>query len=267
MNGNIKFLPLLLLFLMVSCTTVPISGRKQLSLVSNDKLIQMSAQQYGQVLQESELSQNEEWSSMIATVGLNIQQAVEQYFIDRGKAGYLSSYQWEFNLLEDDEVVNAWAMPGGKVAFYTGIMPICQNDVGVAVVMGHEIAHAIANHGRERVSQQTAAQVGLGALSIALGGSGSTISGDLIMQAAGAGTSLGILKFSREHESEADQLGLIFMAMAGYDPREAPRFWERMASLSSGEAPPEFLSTHPSHDTRIQDLNSWLPEALTYYNE
>ena len=169
--------------------------------------------------------------------------------------------------MEEDNTVNAWAMPGGKVAFYTGIMPICQSELGVAVVMGHEVAHAVANHGRERVSQQMAAQTGLSIASILLGGPGATASGDLLLQAAGAGTSLGILKFSRENESEADHLGLIFMAMAGYNPEAAPKFWERMSANSGGEAPPEFLSTHPSHSTRIEDLNNWLPEAKQFYNK
>jgi predicted Zn-dependent protease len=258
-------IPLVVLFVVFSCAEVPVSGRKQLSLVSNEQLISLSAAQYAEILQSTSISDHEEWSGLIKTVGDRIQVAVEQYFLEKGNPGHLEGYVWEFNLLDGDSIVNAWAMPGGKVAFYTGIMPICQDETGVAVVMGHEIAHAIANHGRERVSQQYAAQIGLGALSIALGGAGTAIPSDLIMQAAGAGTSLGILKFSREHESEADYLGLIFMAMAGYDPSEAPKFWERMASRAQGEAPAEFLSTHPSHDTRIADLNKWLPEAQQIY--
>jgi predicted Zn-dependent protease len=154
-------------------------------------------------------------------------------------------------------------MPGGKVAFYTGIMPICQDETGVAVVMGHEVAHAIANHGRERISQQILAQYGLGTLS-ALMGQNPTGGQELFMQAIGAGTNVGMLAFSREHESEADHIGLIFMTMAGYDPNAAPIFWERMGELSKGQSPPEFLSTHPSHRTRINDLKGWIPEALTY---
>ena len=191
---------------------------------------------------------------------------MQDYFAQQGQSSYLADYQWEYNLIKDDATVNAWCMPGGKVAFYTGIMPICQDEVGVAVVMGHEIAHAIANHGSERISNQYAAQTGLGIASILLtGGSAPTISSELILQGAGAATSLGILAFSRKHESEADKLGLYFMAMAGYDPQEAPQFWERMAEQSGGEAPPEFTSTHPSHDTRITDLNNNMPKALEYY--
>jgi len=202
----------------------------------------------------------------IKRVGTKIQKVVEQYFIDQGEPNYLKDYQREFNLLEDNEMVNAWCMPGGKVAFYTGIMPICKDEVGVAVVMGHEIAHAIANHGSERMSQQYATQAGLAAVNAIVTGSGSgTIPPDLIMQGAGAATSIGILSFSRKHESEADKLGLYFMAMAGYNPQTAPSFWERMAANSGGQTPPEFLSTHPSHSTRIRDLNKVMPEAMKYY--
>ncbi len=154
-------------------------------------------------------------------------------------------------------------MPGGKVAFYTGIMPICKDEAGVAVVMGHEVAHAIANHGRERMSQQMVAQFGLSTLSAAMG-QNPTLTNEILMQAVGAGTSLGMLKFSRTHESEADRIGLIFMTMAGYDPNEAPKFWERMTANSGGQEPPEFMSTHPSHETRIKDLQGWIPEALKY---
>jgi predicted Zn-dependent protease len=257
---------IILTFFLCGCASVPVTDRKQLSLVPNDQLIEMSSQQYQQVLAENDLADNEEWESWVKNSGQKIKSAVEQYFQDRGSADHLSGYDWEFNLLKADSVVNAWAMPGGKVAFYTGIIPICKDENGVAVVMGHEVAHAVANHGRERVSQQMAAQFGLTALSVALGaGAGGSIPPDLVLQAAGAGTQLGILSFSRKHESEADHLGLIFMAMAGYDPREAPKFWERMSTGSGGQ-PPEFLSTHPSHDTRIQDLNEWMPEALQYYN-
>jgi predicted Zn-dependent protease len=156
-------------------------------------------------------------------------------------------------------------MPGGKVAFYTAIMPICADENGVAVVMGHEVAHAIANHGAERMSQQLAAQMGLSVLGAAMG-QNPTMTQDIFMQAVGMGTNIGMLKFSRSHESEADHMGLIFMAMAGYDPNGAPSFWERMSAGGGGQ-PPEFLSTHPSHETRISDLKAWMPEALGYYKK
>jgi predicted Zn-dependent protease len=246
-----------------SCATVAVTGRKQMNLVSNEEIIQMSSQEYRKVLAESKLSTNAEQTAMVKRVGQNIQRAVEQYMSLQGKSAELTGFNWEFNLIQDDKTVNAWCMPGGKVAFYTAIMPICKDETGVAVVMGHEVAHAIANHGRERMSQQMAAQFGLNAIS-ALMGQNPTGGQQLLMQAIGAGTSVGMLKFSREHESEADHIGLIFMAMAGYDPATAPKFWERMSTLSGGSQPPEFLSTHPSHETRIKDLESWIPEAKRY---
>ncbi|MEQ9426677.1 MAG: M48 family metallopeptidase [Cyclobacteriaceae bacterium] len=248
-----------------SCATVPVTGRRQLSLIKNSEIIPASFDQYSQVKEQSKLSTNEEQVALVKNVGSKIKTAVEQYLTDNGWSDQLEGYEWEFNLIEE-ETVNAWAMPGGKVAFYTGIMPICKDELGVAVVMGHEVAHAIANHGRERMSQGMAAQLGLSSMSIAMG-QNPTVTQDLLMQSIGAGTQLGMLKFSRTHESEADHLGIIFMAIAGYDPREAPKFWERMAEMSGGGAPPEFMSTHPSHDTRISDLNKWMPEALEYYNK
>jgi predicted Zn-dependent protease len=246
-----------------ACTSVAVTGRKQLSLVSNAEIIPMAADQYRQVIAKGPLSTNREQTQIVKNVGVKIQKAVEEYMADKGLSSELAGFEWEFNLIDDPKTVNAWCMPGGKVAFYTGIMPICKDEAGVAVVMGHEVAHAIANHGRERMSQQIVAQYGLGTLS-ALMGQNPTAGQELLMQAIGAGTNVGMLTFSREHESEADHIGLIFMTMAGYDPNEAPLFWERMTQLSGGQSPPEFLSTHPSHDTRIKDLKRWIPEALSY---
>lgn len=249
------------------CAKVPVTGRRQLSIVKNSKILPASFDQYEQVKKESKLSEDAEQVALVKKVGHRIQTAVEKYMAENGWEDHLEGYDWEFNLIESDQV-NAWAMPGGKVAFYTGILPICKDEKGIAVVMGHEVAHAIANHGRERISQQTGAQAILTAASVALGAGGaSQISSERIMQGAGAVTSLGILKFSRKHESEADHLGIIFMAIAGYDPKEAPIFWERMAAQSGGESPPEFVSTHPSHDTRISDLNRWMPEAMKYFEK
>ncbi len=253
-----------LLFL-YACATVPVTGRSQLSLISNAELIPMASQQYNEVIRKGPVSRNAEQTAMIRRVGVNIQKAVEQYMADKNMSSQLSGFAWEFNLI-DEPTVNAWCMPGGKVAFYTGILPICKDETGIAVVMGHEVAHAIANHGRERMSQQMVAQVGVQSLG-ALMGQNPTLGNELLMQAVGAGTGLGMLKFSRQHESEADRMGLIFMAMAGYDPNEAPKFWERMSSLSGGQEPPEFLSTHPSHETRVRDLQSWIPEAMQHYKK
>lgn len=249
-----------------ACTSVAVTGRKQLALVSNSEIIPMATQQYQEVIKKGPLSTNQEQTQMIKRVGVRIQKAVEEYMAAKGLSAELSGFQWEFNLIQDDKTVNAWCMPGGKVAFYTAILPICKDEAGVAVVMGHEVAHAIANHGRERMSQQMVAQYGIGTLG-ALMGQNPTAGNELLMQAVGAGTNIGMLKFSRDHESEADHIGLIFMAMAGYDPNQAPIFWERMSSMSGGNAPPEFMSTHPSHDTRIKDLQGWIPEAMQHYKK
>lgn len=247
------------------CATVPVTGRKQMSLVSNDEIIPMATQQYSQVLKEGKLSTDQQQTALVKNVGVRIQKAVEEYMAGKGLSGELSGFNWEFNLLDDPQTVNAWCMPGGKVAFYTGIMPICKDEAGVAVVMGHEVAHAIANHGRERMSQGLLAEFGLSTISGAMG-QNPTMTNQIFMQAIGMGTQVGMLKFSRQHESEADKIGLIFMAIAGYDPNEAPKFWERMAAQSSG-APPEWLSTHPSNETRISDLKRDIPEAMKYYKK
>ncbi len=254
------------LVFLAGCATVAVTGRQQLSLISNEELIPMAAQQYSEVIQKGPLSKNAEQTAMIRRVGVSVQKAVERYMATAGRSSELAGFNWEFNLIDDPKTVNAWCMPGGKVAFYTAILPVCKDETGVAIVMGHEVAHAIANHGRERMSQQMAAQMGIDVLSVALGQNPSG-SKDLLMQAVGAGTQLGMLKFSRAHESEADHMGIIFMAMAGYDPNQAPAFWERMAAMSGGQQPPEFMSTHPSHETRISDLKGWIPEAMQYYKK
>ncbi|MCZ8020642.1 MAG: M48 family metallopeptidase [Cyclobacteriaceae bacterium] len=248
------------------CATVPVTGRSQLSLVSNSEIIPMAAQQYGEVIKKGPLSNNKEQTDLVKRVGVKIQKAVEQYMAQQGLSSQVDGFAWEFNLIEDDKTVNAWCMPGGKVAFYTAILPICKDEVGVAVVMGHEVAHAIANHGRERMSNGLIQQFGLSTLSVAMG-QNPGLTTQIFAQAVGYGSELGMLSFSRKHESEADKIGLIFMAMAGYDPQEAPKFWQRMSALSGGQKPPEFLSTHPSDETRIKDLQAAMPEALKYYKK
>lgn len=262
----IKGLTFLLAISLIRCATVPMTGRKQLSLVSNSEIMPMSFDQYSQVLKDSKLSDDQEQTAMIKQCGKRIQKAVEIYMAENGWSSYLDGFSWEFNLIEDDATVNAWCMPGGKVAFYTGIMPICKDETGVAVVMGHEIAHAIASHGAERMSNAMLAQYGMASVQVAMGQNPSATQ-ELLMQSIGAGTQLGMLTFSRKHESEADKMGLIFMAIAGYDPSAAPKFWERMSGNSGGEQPPEWQSTHPSHETRISDLNEQLPNALAYYKK
>jgi predicted Zn-dependent protease len=256
----------LALTLLHGCATVPVTGRKQLSLVSSAEINQMSAEQYQEVVKKGPLSTSKEQTEMVKRVGVRIQKAVEKYMAEKGVSSQLAGFNWEFNLIQDDKTVNAWCMPGGKVAFYTAILPICKDESGVAVVMGHEVAHAIANHGAERMSQGLLAEFGMSTLSSAMG-QNPTATQQIFKQAVGVGTNVGMLKFSRSHESEADHMGLIFMAMAGYDPASAPKFWERMATLSGGQQPPEFLSTHPSHDTRIKDLEGWIPEANQYYKK
>jgi predicted Zn-dependent protease len=250
---------------LASCSTVPITGRRQLSLIPDNEMLSMSFQEYDQFLKENSLSKNRHEAQMVKTVGTRIQGAVEQYFADQNLSQQLEGYEWEFNLVESDEI-NAWCMPGGKVVVYTGILPVTQDDTGLAVVMGHEIAHAIAKHGNERMSQGLLAQLGGIALQEALRNKPDTTQ-QLWMTAFGLGAQVGVLlPFSRVQESEADHLGLIFMAMAGYDPRYAVGFWERMAQKGGGK-PPEFLSTHPSDQHRINQIEKEIPEALQYYRE
>ena len=248
------------------CATVAVTGRKQLSLVSSDEINAMSATQYKEVIAKGPLSSNVEQTEMIKRVGVRIQKAVEQYMSEKGASDQLTGFKWEFNLIQDDKTVNAWCMPGGKVAFYTAIIPICKDETGIAVVMGHEVAHAIANHGRERMSQGLLQEFGMSTIGAAMG-QNPGVTSQIFQQAVGMGSQVGMLKFSRSHESEADHIGLIFMSMAGYDPQQAPIFWERMSSLSGGQKPPEFLSTHPADETRIKDLQGWMPEALGYYKK
>ncbi|HEU5291653.1 MAG TPA: M48 family metallopeptidase [Cyclobacteriaceae bacterium] len=247
-----------------ACAKVPITGRSQLSLISNAEIIPMATTQYREVIAKGPLSSDQQQITLVRTVGVKIQKAVEQFMAEKGMSSELQGFAWEFNVIDDPKTVNAWCMPGGKVAFYSAILPICQNESGVAVVMGHEVAHAIANHGRERMSQGLAQQMGLSTLGAAMG-QNPGLTNQIFMQAVGYGSQLGMLKFSRTHESEADKIGLIFMAIAGYNPEEAPKFWERMSAGSSGQKPPEWLSTHPSDETRIADLKKAMPEAMKYY--
>ncbi|MDN3667797.1 M48 family metallopeptidase [Echinicola jeungdonensis] len=256
---------ILTILLVYGCATVPLTGRKQLSIVGNAEVLPLSYEQYSQVKKESKIVTNTAEGQRVVRVGRNIASAVETYLKDNGYEEILDGFAWEFNLIQDEQV-NAWCMPGGKVAFYTGIMPICQNDAGVAVVMGHEVAHAIASHARERMSQGLMANGLMEGLQAAMG-QDPTLTETIFMQAVGIGGQVGMLKFSRDQELEADQLGLIFMAIAGYDPREAPEFWKRMEAQSSGQRPPEFLSTHPGPERRIDKLNGHMSEAMKYYKK
>ena len=254
---------IVILFLSLSCTTVPITGRQQFSILPNSAMISMSLQQYNEFLKNNKISSNQEQTQMVKKVGRKIQMAVEQYFTDKNMSYALKDYKWEFNLIESEEK-NAWAMPGGKVVVYEGILPITKDEAGLAVVMGHEIAHAIAKHGNERMSQGLIAQMGGMALSKALEEKpGKTR--QLWMTVFGVGAQFGVmLPFSRLQETEADHLGLIFMAIAGYDPDEAVEVWKRMAQMKEGQTPPEFLSTHPSDETRIRKIKETIPKAKQY---
>lgn len=253
---------LLVVFLFAECSTVPITGRKRVNFVSDSQVLPASFAQYKGFLEENKLSTNKEMTNQVKSVGQNISAAVDRFMRANGMAEDANQYRWEFNLIQD-ETVNAWCMPGGKVVFYTGIMPICDNENGVAAVMGHEVAHAFAKHGQERMSQGQLQQIG--GLAVALGTSGESSQTQQIWNTAfGVGSGLGMLKFSRVHEQEADRLGLVFMIMAGYDGREAAEVWVRMNERSGGSSQPAILSTHPTNESRIQDLRNYLPTAKKY---
>ena len=258
-------LQLVLALMLLSCSTVPLTGRRQLNIIPDATVLSMSFQEYDAFMKENKLSTNTTQTATVKRVGKKVQTAVESYFAQQGMSAELSGYAWEFNLVENEDL-NAWCMPGGKVVVYTGILPVTKDEAGLAVVMGHEIAHAVAKHGNERMSQQLVTQMGGVALSTALEEKPEQTK-QLWTAAFGLGSQVGVLlPFSRLQETEADKLGLIFMAMAGYDPHKAVDFWKRMASQQEGAAPPEFLSTHPSDETRIQKLNELVPEAMKYYS-
>lgn len=216
----------------ISCSTVPLTGRSQLNMIPNNEMLSMSFQQYDQFMKENRLSTNEAEVNLVKNIGENIRHAVERYMKENNMSDRLDGYKWEFNLVEND-LINAWCMPGGKVVVYTGILPVAKDAAGLAVVMGHEIAHAIAEHGNERMSQQLMQQAGAVGLMVAMKDEPAQTQ-TLWLAVYGLGTEVGImLPYSRTQESEGDHLGLIFMAMAGYDPHEAPEFWKRMSSGKS----------------------------------
>lgn len=257
-----KILLSLLIMLVAACSTNPITGKKPLILVSNAQLFPMAFQQYNQVLQESNLSKNMQQARLIKNVGLKIKNAVETELKNKNQLHFLNGYDWEFNLIENDQL-NAWCMPGGKVAFYTGILPVCQTEAGVAVVMGHEITHALAEHSAQRMTQAMIAQNLQIAGNVAIKDSKYK---RVFNSLYPIGAQVGILAYSRSAELEADKIGLKLMAMAGYDPREAPKFWERMEAQTKGKnRQPEFLSTHPNPGRRIDQLKSELPNVLPLY--
>jgi predicted Zn-dependent protease len=254
-----KFYLVLLIFLGIAgCKTNPFTGKSTLNFYPNNSIFPTAFAQYDQFLKENKVVSGTDESRMIISVGQRISKAAERWLTANGYPGYLQDYQWEYNLVAD-ETVNAWCMPGGKIVFYSGIMPICQSETGIAVVMGHEVAHALADHGAQRMSAGMIQQ-------------GVAVAGNIVIddpqkrnifnQAYGIGSAVGVmLPFSRSHETEADRIGLQIMAIAGYNPDEAAELWKRMKAKSGGQAPPEFLSTHPSNDTRIANLTTWAPLA------
>ena len=253
-------------FVLASCSTIPIIGRKQMNLVPESTMLQLSLTNYQTFLKENKLSQDLAATRMVKTAGNRISIAVNRFLFKNGLADDLANFQWEFNLVAD-ATPNAWCMPGGKVVVYEGLLPVTRNETGLAVVMGHEIAHAVAHHGNERMSQGLMQELGGIALQKAVETQPQQTR-QIFEIAYGIGAQLGyILPYSRLHESEADRMGLIFMAMAKYDPNEAVAFWERMAAMNKGAKPPVWLSTHPLDETRIAALKANLPEATKYYQE
>jgi predicted Zn-dependent protease len=253
------------ILVLASCDVVPITGREQLNFIPDSQMNSLSLTEYKDFMSKNKVSTDTAHTQMVKDVGARIQKAVETYCAQNNLEKRIAGYKWEFNLVEDS-AVNAFAMPGGKVVVYTGLIPVAQNEDGLAVVMGHEISHVIARHGSERMSQGLLVEMGGVALSEAMTKS-PTATSDLFMKSYGMGTQYGILlPYSRKQETEADHLGLIFMAMAGYNPNTAVDFWQRMAAASK-DAPPELLSTHPTDKTRINNLKQFMPEAMKYYKK
>lgn len=246
--------------LLFSCAKNPFTGKNSLNFVSNSELFPSAFQQYGTFLTENKVIVGTADAKRVETVGMKIKVAAEKYLNANGYAGYLKDYQWEYKLVDSKEV-NAWCMPGGKIVVYSGILPITKDEAGLATVMGHEVSHALANHGAQRMSAAQLQQLGAVGVAVATGNK-SQETQQIWQQAYGLGTQYGgMLPFSRSHESEADMIGLTLMAIAGYNPETAVTFWERMSAKSGGGAPPEFMSTHPSDATRIAKIKSLIPQA------
>ena len=255
MNQRTVALLSLIPLVLGACATVPVTGRRSFNIVSEDQELALGSSAYREVVTASKASTDTAAAAMVRRVGERIARVSDR-----------PDYPWEYVLIDDPKNQNAFCLPGGKVAVYTGILPITKTETGLAVVLGHEIAHAIAKHGAERMSQGLLIQLGGQTLEMALNKKPAETR-QLALQAFGLGTTVGaVLPFGRSQESEADRMGLLYMAKAGYDPHEALAFWERMASAATGKSPPQFLSTHPSHETRIRDLKKWLPDAEKIYS-
>ena len=252
---------------LVSCgttNTVPITGRKQNLMVTDGEVLSLSTQQYQEFMKTAKLSTNQANTEMVKRVGQNLATAVNNYLAQNGMSNDLQYYKWTFNLVQNNQV-NAWCMPGGLICVYEGLLPVTQNEASLAIVLGHEIAHAVARHSAEQMSTQMKQQYGIQLGSMVAGALGMGTNTQSVVQAIVAqGFNFKNLKFSRDHENEADHMGLIFAAMAGYDPKVATDFWKRMAAQSNNQTA-EFLSDHPSDATRINNIQGWMPEALKYY--
>lgn len=258
-----KLYYLLIILFLTSCGSVPFTGRRQLQLVSNDEVIALSLQQYQEFMRSAPVERGTEEAKMVERVGSRIAKAVETFYKSNGYESELANYAWEFNLVADKSV-NAFAMPGGKVVVYSGLLPVTQTEEALAVVIGHEIAHVIAQHSNERISQQVALQYG-GAIAGGLLGN-SESARQIGSTVFGIGAQYGVMMpYARKQELESDEIGVIVMAIAGYDPRVAIPFWQRMAEASSSSQIPEVLSTHPADNRRIEKLNAIMPTALQYY--
>lgn len=260
MKRSILSVSAILLLLVCACSTNPFTGKKDLNFVSNNQIFPTAFAQYDEFLKENKVIKGTSQAQMVTSVGQKIKAAAEKYLNANGYQGYLDGYQWEYNLV-DSKDVNAWCMPGGKIVVYTGILPITKDEAGLATVMGHEVAHALVNHGAQRMSATTLQELGAAGVGVATSGQSATAQ-QLYQQAYGVTTQYaGILPFSRKHENEADEIGLILMAIAGYNPDKAIDFWQRMSANAGGSAPPEFLSTHPSDATRIANITAQIPKA------
>ncbi len=264
-KSGVVFVALAFMLFLYSCSSVPLTNRKQLNLLPESELVAMSLTAYSDFLKQNKVAQNTAEGRMVKDVASKIATAAENYLRQNGLGSRISEFQWEYNLIEDN-TPNAWAMPGGKIVVYSGILPYTKTVEGLAVVIGHEIAHVVARHGNERMSQGLLIQTGALALSVALAEKPAETQ-QLFMAAYGIGSTVGIsLPFSRSHEYEADYLGLLFMAMAGYNPNAAIEFWERMSAMG-GSKPPEYLSTHPSDQNRIARIKKIMPDAMKYYKK
>jgi len=260
MKRSVLTLSVILAMLISACSTNPFTGKQTFNIVSNNEIFPSAFQQYNQFLTENKVIAGTSQATMVTNVGQKIKAAAEKYLKSVGQSAYLEGYAWEYKLVESKEV-NAWCMPGGKIVVYSGILPITKDEAGLATVMGHEVAHALLNHGAQRMSRETVAQLGAAGLGAATSGQSATAQ-QIFQQAYGLGAQYGaILPFSRSNENEADEVGLTLMAIAGYNPDRALDFWKRMEANSGGGAPPEFMSTHPSGSTRISKITSEIPNA------